>query len=121
VIAEAMLRGLPVVATNWSGNIDFLTSANGEPVTYSLVPAFDPQGTYDEPSSLWAEADIADAAAKLMMLRDNPAKASSIGNLAASDASRIFGTVSYVNKLEELLGDGIRDTARPKESRSEFT
>src|SRR5205814_2840284 len=38
-IAEGMLRGLPAVATDWSGNVDFLTRETGFPVPYQLVPA----------------------------------------------------------------------------------
>ena len=68
VIAEAMLRGLPVLATDWSGSIDFLTPENGFPISYSLVPAVDPQGTYDQPSLMWAGVNTRDAASKLRAL-----------------------------------------------------
>jgi glycosyltransferase involved in cell wall biosynthesis len=37
-LAEAMLLGLPVVGTDWSGNRDFLNEATGFPVAYKLVP-----------------------------------------------------------------------------------
>jgi len=103
VIAEAMLRGLPVIATNWSGNVDFLTIDNGLPVSYSLVPARDPQGTYDCPFCLWAEADIADATAKLRMLRDNPTMRAALGRRAVSDAAVIFSVQSYKRHVTEAL------------------
>ena len=104
VIAEAMLYGLPAVVTNWSGNVDFLTADNGLPVLYSLVPAHDPQGTYNQPSCFWAEADVGDAAAKLRMIRDGRAIAVAIGKQAASDASSMFGAETYIQRVRELLG-----------------
>lgn len=52
-LAEAMLRQIPVIATNWSGNTDFLTSETGIPIGYRLVPAQDPQQTYNHPDMVW--------------------------------------------------------------------
>ena len=49
-VAEGMLRGLPVIATDWSGNADFLTRETGVPVGYKLVPVNDPQGKYTDAS-----------------------------------------------------------------------
>jgi glycosyltransferase involved in cell wall biosynthesis len=65
VIAEAMLRGLPVVATNWSGNCGFLNESNGMPVRWTPAWASDPQGEYHQPHLTWADPDIRDASAKL--------------------------------------------------------
>lgn len=42
-LAEAMGHGVPVVATNWSGNTDFMDFGNSCPVSYCLVPALDPR------------------------------------------------------------------------------
>jgi glycosyltransferase involved in cell wall biosynthesis len=104
VIAEAMLHELPVVATNWSGNVDFLTSANGFPVRYSLAPSFDPQGTYDDRSCMWAEADVHDAASKLSSMREDPISARAIGIRAAEDASNVFGLKRYIRSVRDILG-----------------
>ena len=62
-VAEAMVRGLPVVATNWSGNVDFVNEGTGFPIPYTLVSAEDPHGTYHHPTLDWAEACV-DAAAE---------------------------------------------------------
>src|SRR5436305_7216483 len=37
-LAEAMLLGKPVIATNYSGNLDFMTPATSRLVDYRLVP-----------------------------------------------------------------------------------
>ena len=103
VIAEAMLHGLPVVATNWSGNVDFLTADNGFPISYSLVPAHDPQGTYEQPSCSWAEPEIGEAAAKLRTIRDHHALAAAVGKQAACDASIMFGSERYIQRIQASL------------------
>lgn len=64
-IAEMMELGRPVVATGWSGNVDFMQGPGCHPVGWRLVPAQDPQGTYDMPAARWAEPDLDEAAAAL--------------------------------------------------------
>jgi glycosyltransferase involved in cell wall biosynthesis len=80
VPAEAMLLAKPVVSTNWSATAEFVTSANGIPVPYTLVPANDPRGVYDVPGAFWAEPDINAAANALRMLADDGAKRAALGN-----------------------------------------
>jgi glycosyltransferase involved in cell wall biosynthesis len=70
-LAEAALLGLPVVATDWSGSTDFVTAQIAYPIPYRLAPARDPQHTYDWPDMVWAEADVAAAAAALRHIRSN--------------------------------------------------
>lgn len=63
-MAEAMLLELPVIATGWSGNADFVTERTGWPVAYDLRPL----GPDDYPFGLgteWADPRI-DAAAAAM-------------------------------------------------------
>jgi glycosyltransferase involved in cell wall biosynthesis len=103
VPAEAMLRGKPVVATNFSGTVDFLNSRNGSPVDYQLVPAIDPQGVYNWPDQLWAEPNIESAAAALRRLRD-PGLRAAIGLRAAADAAGLFAASVYATRVAELLG-----------------
>jgi glycosyltransferase involved in cell wall biosynthesis len=69
-IREAMLRGLPVIATGWSGNMDFMRGEGCFAVPYTLVPVHDPQGNYTMPGAVWADADIKAAAAILQDVRD---------------------------------------------------
>ena len=97
VVAEAMLSGLPALSTNWSSTTDFLTPSTGVPVGYKLVPAIDPQASYHDPSQLWAEADVEDAAAKLIGLRD-PALRQDIGEAAQAAAVRMFSPQTYVDQ-----------------------
>src|SRR5262249_15890077 len=58
VLAQGMLLGKPVIATGWSGNTDYMTSANSELIPYRLVPVRDPDGIYLAPNLNWADPDI---------------------------------------------------------------
>jgi hypothetical protein len=63
-IAEAMLRGKPVIATGWSGPLDYLTQSNACLVDYRLVPIGEGNDPYPVDGH-WAEPDV-DHAAELM-------------------------------------------------------
>ncbi|MES2073909.1 MAG: glycosyltransferase family 4 protein [Pseudomonadota bacterium] len=59
--AEAMFLGKPVIATNWSGNTEFMRPQNSLPVNYTLVTIEKDVGVY-KAGQTWAEADVAHAA-----------------------------------------------------------
>jgi glycosyltransferase involved in cell wall biosynthesis len=65
VLAESMYLGKPVVATNWSGNVDFMNEMNSCLVNCKLVELDRDCGLYGARGQLWAEPDI-DHAASLM-------------------------------------------------------
>lgn len=79
VPAEAMLLGKPVVATSWSGNLDFMDEASAALVPARLVPPRDPRGVLDVEGAVWAEPDIAVAAEHLRRLADNPLARTELG------------------------------------------
>lgn len=80
--AQAMLAGKPVVATGWSGNVDFMDPETARLVDYDLVPVEDVQGLYA--GGHWAEPDVDDAARKLARLIEFPTEAAALG--AAAEA-----------------------------------
>ena len=51
-MAEAMLRGKPVIATNYSGNLDFMTADTAHLVRYKLVPVGPGHPPYDADAAL---------------------------------------------------------------------
>jgi glycosyltransferase involved in cell wall biosynthesis len=68
--AEAMAMGTPVLATAWSGVLDFMDETCALLVPFAPTPVVDPQGVYR--GQAWAEPDVAAAAAGLLRLRDDP-------------------------------------------------
>ena len=69
-LAEAMMLGTPVVATGWSGNLDFMDSDCASLVPSTLKRVDDAQGIYR--GQTWAEPDVSVAAAYLRRLKGDP-------------------------------------------------
>ena len=65
-IAEAMVLGLHVITTGYSGNVDFCQAPHADLVNYSLIPVGANQYPYWE-GQVWAEPDVGHAA---QLMRD---------------------------------------------------
>lgn len=82
-LAECMVLGKPVIATGYSGNLDFMNQGNSLLVDYRLVPLR--RGDYPYwRGQHWAEPDIAHAAHWLRRVFDDREFARRIGGEAAS-------------------------------------
>jgi glycosyltransferase involved in cell wall biosynthesis len=80
VPAQAMLLGIPVVATGYSGNLQFMDERSAALVGYRLVPVEDPARVYGKiPGAVWAEPDVGDASDKLRRLGDDAVSRSALG------------------------------------------
>ena len=64
-LAEAMCAGTPVMATGWSGNMEFMSAKNSFLVDYKLIGVKDAQAKYVSGEEQWADPDI-DHAAKIL-------------------------------------------------------
>jgi glycosyltransferase involved in cell wall biosynthesis len=100
VPAEAMLLGKPVVATGWSGNLDFMDADCAALVGFRLVPVDDPRQVYV--GGEWAEPDQADAAARLRQLADDPGLRAALGARAQAAATARLGTAGLAAALQAL-------------------
>lgn len=80
-LMEAMCLGVPVVATGWSGNMDFMDTRNALLVGHTMTPAKDELGVYSVPGAFWAEPDVNEAAAALRMLTEQPGRAREVARL----------------------------------------
>jgi glycosyltransferase involved in cell wall biosynthesis len=89
VIAEAMARGKVVVATGWSGNMDFMNAHNALPVDHELRPLEADIGPYRR-GERWAEPSIEDAAAKLRRVAEDASLRRRLGERARADARLHF-------------------------------
>lgn len=88
-LAESMLLGKPVIATNYSGNTDFMTSANSCPVKYSLISVKPGEYPFAE-GQVWADADVEHAAWYMRRLAQKRSYRESIGAAARDTMNRDF-------------------------------
>ena len=79
VPAEAMLLGKPVIATGWSGNMEFMDAGSAALVGYRLVPVRDVRRVYDLPGAVWAEPDVREAMVQLRRLADDATERVALG------------------------------------------
>jgi Glycosyl transferases group 1 len=106
-LAEAMRLGKPVIATGWSGNLEFMTDANSYLVEYSMSPVG--PGSWPYPANAtWAEPDLDHAAHLLGEVFENPASAVVRGKLAANQIRERHDPAIVGERIEARLGH-IRD------------
>jgi len=81
-LAEAMYLGKPVIATGYSGNLDFTNAQNACLVDYRLVPVKDHEYPFAT-GQKWAEPDIEHAVWFMRRLIKDTQYAQTIGQQAA--------------------------------------
>lgn len=86
-MAEAMYFGRPVIATGYSGNLDFMTEQNSFLIPHTMVPIGDDAPPYPAEGE-WAEPDLDRAAALMRRAFDDPVAAAERGRRAAADIRR---------------------------------
>ncbi len=94
-MAEAMAVGTPVIATDYSGNQDFMS-----PGSALLVPAREVEvgpGQYYPEHGHWAEPDLDEAAAMMRRVRDEPELRETLGTAGREALARFsYGSVGSI-------------------------
>lgn len=80
-LAEAMYYGKPVIATAYSGNMDFMRADTACLVDYQLIPLQENDYPFWQ-GQVWADADVTQAAWYMRRLVEDPAWASAVGAAA---------------------------------------
>ena len=89
-LAEAMSLGKPVIATKYSGNLDFMTHDNSFLVPFAHVNI--PSGCDPYPSSMkWADPDLEIAAGFMRDVVEKPDLAKEKGQLAKTHVLQLHG------------------------------
>jgi glycosyltransferase involved in cell wall biosynthesis len=91
-LAQSMCLGKPVIATAYSGNMDFMNINNSFPVQYTLVELDQDYGPYKK-GNVWAEPDIGHATDMMRTIYENPAAAAAIGWRASEDIKKSMNPV----------------------------
>lgn len=104
IMAEAMLLGKAVIATAYSGNMDFMNAESAILINYEMVPVNDPQGIYGGTDQFWADPDIVQASQWLQRLAADPELRVSYARKAREQAERIFNLNTFRIAIGEIEG-----------------
>lgn len=96
-IAEAMSMGKPVIATGYSGNMDFMNYDNSFPVDYKLKKLEKDYGVYEK-GNYWAEPDTDEASCLMKRVFENREEAKNTGN-RGMNFIRNYYSPEYVGEL----------------------
>jgi glycosyltransferase involved in cell wall biosynthesis len=104
-MAESMYLGKPVIATGYSGNLDFMTRDNSFLVSFSLCPVQPGDYMHGEGQS-WAAPDIVEAAGFMTLLVSSPEEGARRGYQAMIDMksrhSRAASSGAAIARLGEI-------------------
>ncbi|MBI3964216.1 MAG: glycosyltransferase, partial [Chloroflexi bacterium] len=101
-ITDAMALGKPVIATGWSGNLDFMNVSNSLPVRYELVEIEETVGPY-EAGEVWANPSVEHAAELMRLVFERPDLATALGRAAKRDIETGFGETSIGTLVQQRL------------------
>ena len=115
-MADAMTLGKPVLATAYSGNMDFMSSRNSYLVDYALTTVGPGNDPYD-PDAKWAQPDVAEAAALMRRIVEQPEEAHARGEVARRDLARRFSPElcgrMMARRLAEIRAGSMRTVPVP--------
>lgn len=107
VMAEAMLLGTPVIATNWSSNIEFMSKESACMVDCKMVKNPKTEGLYQK-GCIWAEPDYEQAAQFMRKLWSDEGFYKKIKDSGKNHISNILNKTKLVMQLKNSL-DRISD------------
>jgi glycosyltransferase involved in cell wall biosynthesis len=103
-MAEAMYFGKPVIATAYSGNLDFMTDDNAYLVDYELAQIGSGAAPYP-PGARWAEPSLEHAAELMRRVFDERKEAARKGERAAAAIRATHSPEAAGKVLEERLAE----------------
>ena len=103
-MAEAMLLGKPVIATGYSGNMDFMDNSNSLLVDYQIVTlerAYPPYAA----GFHWANPSVDHAAQLMRQVYENQTWARDLGATAAADLNERLSVVASGRRMAARLAE----------------
>jgi glycosyltransferase involved in cell wall biosynthesis len=101
-LAESMLLGKPVIATGYSGNLDFMSPDAAHLVESRRVPIVEDLSPYPK-GCHWAEPSVEHAAALMRQVYDRPDEARALGNRAKAHAERVLSVEAAGRRMADRL------------------
>lgn len=106
---EAMLRGNPVIATNFSGNIDFMNEENSYPIDYQLTPVGGMSWyvPWYDGTMWWGETDLHQMAKTMRYAYENREEAMQKGlkgrEYIINNFNNKISAEQFMNAVEDLV------------------
>jgi glycosyltransferase involved in cell wall biosynthesis len=103
IMAQAMYFGKPVIATGYSGNLDFMNKDNSLLVDFNLVELNRDYGPYYEKGNVWAEPDVDQASEFMRWIYEHPAEAKAMGETASRDVRKSMNPKVVGYEIRSML------------------
>lgn len=114
-MSEAMAIGKPVIATGWSGNVDFMNVSNSYPVRYNLIELEHNVGPYQR-GETWADPSVEHAAYCMRRVFEDREEARAIGRAAQREIETNYSARAIAGAIRPRLSV-IADRSRFREHR----
>jgi len=101
-IPSAMYNGKPVIVTNYSGPVDYITKETTYPVKYTLKTIESDLGPYTK-GNHWADADVDQAAQYMVEVYNDRKKAQMKAQNAQKHIREMYSPVATGKKVKERL------------------
>lgn len=101
---EAMSLGLPVIATSFGGNLEFMNKENSCLVNFNKIEVKSDFGPYKK-GWLWAEPDIVHASSHMYKLYNDTEYKIKISQKASESIKKQFNNVNFSKSLYKLLSE----------------
>lgn len=122
-LAEAMALGVPVIATAYSANMDFMDEQIACLVRYTLIPVGEAYPNAPA-GALWADPDIGQAAGYLRHLYEQPAARREMASLAQERLKKEYSVMQSSLSLRQQYENSLhtcRRTDRRHRSRTRLS
>ncbi len=113
-MAEAMFYGVPVIASGYSGNLEFMTPENSflVPCEEAFVKSAD--GPFQR-GSIWGEPDIDVAATLMRQVADNPLASLEIGECGRKTVMAKLSAAAVAESIRPFLFHASDELLRPRD------
>ena len=101
-MAEAMFFGKPVIATGYSGNLDFMNSQNSFLVDYKTCTVDSKIINYDK-NTIWSDPDFEHMAELMKNVKENSTRIKEIAKKGNETMLNEFSTIKIGNEIKTKL------------------
>ena len=103
-VAEAMFHGIPAIATDYGGTVDFVSEEVGFPLAYRLIEVERGEGPYPK-GAIWSEPSSEHLKELLALAVADPQAAAAKGRLARARILKDYSAAAVGRLIEQRLDE----------------